>query len=192
VRSWHTILVIVCGLGLAALAGCQSGDDIQHYRVPKPETHPEPEPKVRLLAAIFAHGDSTWFFKFMGPTADVKAHEAEYDRFVHSLRFTDQEDKPLTWTLPDGWMHEAGKSPLRFATFRFGTREQPLELTVVKLDGEAGSLMPNINRWRGQIGLKPTGEEGVKKVARTEKINGVNAILVEMSGPGGASKGMGP
>jgi hypothetical protein len=184
--------VLVCGLALGALAGCQSGDEIQHYRVPKPETHAEAEPKVRLLAAIFPHTDKTWFFKFMGPTADVKAHEAAYDRFIRSVRLTEQEDKPPTWTVPDGWTHEAGKSPLRFATFRFGPKEQPLELTVTSLGGEAGSLMANINRWRGQLGLKPIGEDSVKKIARLENINGVKATLVDMGGPGGAPKGMGP
>lgn len=191
-RCWHTILIIACGVGLSALAGCQPAEEVRHYRVPKPETRPEPEPKVRLLAGIFRQQDKTWFFKFMGPTADVKEHQAEYDRFIHSVRVSDQEDKPLAWSLPDGWTHEAGKSPLRFATFRFGTKERPLELTVTSLEGEAGSLMANINRWRGQIGLKPIGEEGVKKIIRSENINGVDATLVEMSGPGGASKGMGP
>jgi len=189
VRSWPTTLVILCGLGLGALAGCQSGDDVQHYRVSKPETHPEPEPKVRFLAAIFPTTDKNWFFKFVGPNADVKAHEAEYDRFIHSIRLTDQDDKPPTWTVPEGWTHEAGKDPLRFATFRFGTKERPLELTVATA---SGSLIANVNRWRGQIGLKPAGEEGIKKMVRSENINGINAILVEMSGPGGAPKGMGP
>jgi hypothetical protein len=192
VRFWHITLVILCGISLGVLAGCQPADEIRHYRVSKPETRPEPEPKVRLLAGIFRHQDKTWFFKFMGPAADVKEHQAEYDRFIHSVRISDQEGKPLSWSLPDGWTHEAGKNPLRFATFRFGSKERPLELTVTSLDGEAGSLMANLNRWRGQIGLKPIAEENIKKIARAENINGVDAILVEMSGPGGASKGMGP
>jgi hypothetical protein len=179
----------VC-IGLAPL-GCQPNDEIRHYRVPKPETYPEPEPKVRMLAAIFPHPEHTWFFKFMAPAADVKAHQAEFNQFIRSVRINDQKEKPLSWALPEGWVHEEGKSPLRYATLRFGTRDHPLEVTVTGLGAEAGSPLDNINRWRGQIGLKPIAKADMNKTAKSEEINGLNVILVDMGGPGAAPKGMG-
>lgn len=184
------VLAALCSLMAVCLAGCQ-GDEIQRYQVPKPETYPEPEAKVRLLAAIFPAKDQTWFFKFMGPSAAVKEHQAAFDRFVRSVRFTDREDEPITWTLPEGWKYERGKDPLTYGTFRFGTPDKPSRVTLSVLGKEFGSLLDNINRWRGQIGLKPAPQSELTKLSKMEEVNGVQAIFVDMGGPGGGNMGMG-
>ena len=40
---------------------------------------------------------------------------------------------------------------MRYKTYRVGPKE--LELTVIPLGKEAASVLPNVNRWRGQLGL---------------------------------------
>src|SRR5947209_3762772 len=89
---------LLIALTAAVLCGCQH-DEIRTYRVDKPE-------KTRLLGAILPHGENTWFFKVSGPATTVTAHEAEFQTFLKSLRFSGPDDKPLAWTLPDAWTLE--------------------------------------------------------------------------------------
>jgi len=119
-----------------ALAGCQE-EGVRHYQAPHVEALSSPEvrgerPKVRLLAAILPHGEHTWFFKLSGP-ADAVGEQAEaFDGFVRSVRFGEDQERPVRWTVPAGW--RAGRrSELRYATFRAGPKEKGLEVTVVPL-----------------------------------------------------------
>jgi hypothetical protein len=62
----------------------------------------------------------------------------------------------LRWTLPRGWT-ETGGSGMRYATLKPSTQGQ-IDVSVVVLPGVAGGELPNVNRWRGQIGLPPIDE----------------------------------
>src|SRR5262249_43723522 len=146
----------LCGLA-AVVLGCQNNDEIRRYQVPR-------EAPPRMLAAILPHGERTWFFKLTGPAPVVGEHKAEFERFVQSVRFPGEGDKP-TWAPPEGWrevpepkLAPRGGVP-RFATFALGPRETPLELTVTPLGKEAADVLPNVNRWRGQLGLGPLTED---------------------------------
>ena len=160
----------------------------RHYRVPKPEALPvstEPAgPPQRLLAAIFIQGDRTWFFKLTGSPEEVEKHQGEFEHFIQSVRFK-KGDPPITWTAPEGWQRE-GKTALRVETFRFGSKENPLELSVTPLGREAGSLLDNVNRWRGQLGLKNIDEAELNKIVRELDVDGVKAMLVDLTGIGSA------
>lgn len=70
----------------------------------------------------------------------------------------------LRWTLPAGWKETPGAG-MRLATWTppGGLKS---EGTVVSLPGDSGGELANANRWRGQIGLPPTDEAGLK-AART-------------------------
>ena len=57
------------------------------------------------------------------------------------------------WTVPPGWRQLEGERPMRVATFVGHDAE--IEIALSKFPGEAGGLVPNINRWRGQVGLAP-------------------------------------
>src|SRR4051794_35336740 len=99
-RRWSPLTALLALLALVA-AGCQ-GDDIAVHQVAKPQA------KFRLLAVMLPHEDQWWFFKLEGPIEKVDAHAAEFDQFIQSVRFK-QDDKPVTWTLPEGWHEEAGE-----------------------------------------------------------------------------------
>ena len=80
-------------IALLALAGCQE-DEITHAIVPRSS---EPE-KTRLLAVIYPHGEQTWFFKLTGPESAVKDAEEPFNDFMHSVKFTNKVDRPVSWT----------------------------------------------------------------------------------------------
>ena len=174
---------ILCLIGLLALAGCQE-DEITHSIVPRAA---EPE-KTRLLGVICPHGDATWFFKLSGPESAVEAAEPAFKDFVRSVRFTGKADAPLTWTLPDGWTQVEGPKQ-RYATLRLGTQDKPLEATVTALGKEAADVLPNVNRWRGQIGLGPVQAAALPTMTQKFPINGDDAAtLVDITGPGASNK----
>jgi hypothetical protein len=182
-RLVRGIAVLAGGLVVVLSAGCQS-DEITSYTVPKEARSgqgPAKGEKVRLLAAVVPHGDRTWFLKLVGPEADVSAQQPAFDRFVQSVNFPDKAAEPIAWTVPEGWRQEPGNEQ-RYATFRIEAQPKPLELSVVALGREAGSLKANLDRWRGQIGLPPVPEEEIGKLTREVDIHGVKATLVDMTG----------
>ncbi len=58
------------------------------------------------------------------------------------------------------------------------------DISVVPLAGEAGGDLPNINRWRGQIGLAPMTEEDLAHDSEIIRPNGKTMRLVNMSHQG--------
>ena len=169
----------------ALLAGCQQ-DEIRTYQVPKPEM-------TRLLGAILPHGDSTWFFKVSGTATEVGSHDTEFDAFLRSLRFTDAGDKPLGWKLPDGWREENNKLAGRYATILIGEGKRALELSVTKLgrDGQAASVLANVNRWRNQLALPAVTQDELGACTKELKTQAGAITLVDLIGAGSGRTGGG-
>ncbi|MDE2038623.1 MAG: hypothetical protein KGO96_03795 [Elusimicrobia bacterium] len=87
----------------------------------------------------------------------------------------------LSWTLPAGWREEAGEG-MRFATLLAGPVGQAYEVSVIRLDGEAGGALANVNRWRGQLGLPPIDAAGLDKTTRRLETPAGPALFVDLSG----------
>lgn len=68
---------------------------------------------------------------------------------------TAQAAAGVRWKAPEGWHAHAGNSSFRVVSFHVGADPAPAEVTITRFAGGAGALLPNINRWRGQIGLAP-------------------------------------
>jgi hypothetical protein len=183
-RRLFALRPILCVIGLLALAGCQD-DPITHSIVPRAS---EPE-KTHLLGVIYPRGDQTWFFKLTGPESAVNEVTESFNGFMNSVRFTDKADAPVTWTAPEGWKEEKGPAP-RYATFHLGPKEKPIELSVTMLGKEAAGILPNVNRWRGQLGLAPVDEAGLAELTKDIKVNDGSAVLVSMTGS--TAKGAAP
>jgi hypothetical protein len=167
--SCRTALTIVkCSLVLALLsvAGCSRQDEITRYSVPR-----DPSERLlakipsggaersagkpaRILAAIVPRGRKTWFFKVIGPDAEVMQQRQRFTAFIRSVRFKKDAKEPV-WDLPQGWQRMPG-SGMRFASLQLGPPDKPLELTVIPLSTGGESideyLLANVNRWRGQLG----------------------------------------
>jgi hypothetical protein len=174
-------LGICCGLAAMLIVGCQS-DEIRSYRVPRPEA----KPATRLLAVIIPHGDRTWFFKLVGPVEEIDRQRQLFDQFIHSVRFTDQGERPITWTVPSVWQ-PGPESKMRYATFSLGPREHPLELTVFSFSGPAGSVLDNVNRWRKQIGLAEIPASELSSLSQSLQLECGPATLVDMTNRSGGN-----
>jgi hypothetical protein len=56
------------------------------------------------------------------------------------------------------------------------------DITLSSLGGGAGGLLPNINRWRRQIGLPPTDAGGVASMTEAITVGEQTATLVALEG----------
>lgn len=70
--------------------------------------------------------------------------------------------RELEMWLPDGWSSEEG-SGMRLATVKIGAES---ECSLITLRGDGGGLVPNVNRWRGQMGQDDLSEDEVEALPR--------------------------
>lgn len=120
----------------ASLLACGDGQsDIRQYRVPK-----APAPAAAA------------------PGGTAAAPAAAPPGMAGEVAPPPTPPTGYTWTLPAGWK-ETGASSMRLASFEVPLAEGGVgDCSIVRLGGQAGGLVANINRWRGQIGLAPTDE----------------------------------
>jgi len=178
-------LPLVAAVGLFALAGCDQ-EDVHSYDVPKPAASLG-EARVKLLAAVFDVGDKDqWYFKLLGPRADVEAHAAAFAKFVESARFLSDPKNPVVWDVPPTWEKAESEQKMRFATFHPDPKNHAVELTVFRFD-QKSPLLDNVNRWcdrdLGRPHLrKPDLED--EAVVTAIKAGDKLGKLVTLDGPG--------
>ncbi len=138
-----------------------------------------------MLAAIVLRADRAWFFKAVGPDAQMAEQADAFRSLLRSVRFVDEKPQ---WTLPEGWRQKAG-SGMRFATLQFGSAEPPLELTVIPLGVPPGEpsayILSNVNRWRQQLQLPPIAAGELDKQTEKIELDGTTATAVDLRGPAG-------
>lgn len=171
------------------MLGCGRTEQVQTYTVPKepkvvavadtPEAKPG-EPTDRMLAAILPAGGQAWFFKAVGPIADIGKHEKEIKEFFTTLTLA--ADGRANWKLPAGWKEEAGNQ-MRVATIVIPA-DKRLELTVntASWPGTEESMLANVNRWRGQLQLPPIAAKQLPEVSHEAKAGGRSITIVDMRG----------
>jgi hypothetical protein len=159
-------------------------------------------PPKRILAAILAHGDRTWFFKLDGSNDLVDGEKNNFNTFVNSIRFDDVPDAPadmtpgpapaaatdaplpLSFTLPAGWQQENGSqsSPFRVVAFKVSSGPDTAEAVVTHVAKDSGTMLENINRWRGQLDLDPV-DNAEKSPYETIKTPGGDATVWDFENP---------
>ena len=195
----------LCGWSFGALAcvllaGCGGGDDggIKVYKVATPQERDRPRelpndpgtpapagpPKARFLGAIIPQEDgSSYFVRFFGPIEKIDAGEKAFDAFVASVRVPGEGDKPISWTVPEGWK-EVPNPPqaggFRVVTIKSadGTSEDLYISTPI-----AGDVLANVNRWRTDFVGIPAVKD-LKDAATEIQVGGKKAYRVDIRGPG--------
>ncbi len=154
------------------------------------------EPDYKLLGLILPLNNSGMFIKMLGPRDLIEQESGNFDAFCASFRIRQNAAAPpastpsdgghshpdgleVTWTAPEGWNQTADR-PMRAVTFTMGENDST-ECYVSVFPGDAGGLVPNINRWARQIGAEPLTEPMIAEMP-TVTIMGSPAPLVEFSG----------
>ncbi len=89
--------------------------------------------------------------------------------------------------VPEGWepaslvTSRAGITLRHEAAFEITRDGQSLQFTLDRLP-PGGTLLMNVNRWRGQIGLEPITEDVLKELVSPVEIDGLGGDFVELIG----------
>ena len=71
-------------------------------------------------------------------------------------------DVKLSFDAPKQWQ-QGPASGMRKAAFAVADANQKAEITVIDLEPAAAALLPNVNRWRDQVGLKEVNQAELDK-----------------------------
>ncbi len=72
----------------------------------------------------------------------------------------------LEWIVPKGWV-AMEKTSIRIGSYKIPWSDGTGELSIIKLAGNAGGIIPNINRWRGQLSLHTLSENEILKFIKS-------------------------
>ncbi len=114
-----------------------------------------------------------------------QAHSSD-DGHDHSQdgRAHGQSPSKLRYAAPATWVPVANASDFLLAAFDVQTQHGRARVTVSALAGMAGGILPNINRWRGQVGLPPVATLEQQPIT-TPTIAGQESLQVDLVGPAG-------
>jgi hypothetical protein len=165
----------------------------------------------RILGVILHRDDTAWFFKMTGDANLVEQQRSAFISFLKTVQFgapaaaptmdlnqlppshppidgmnsshpndtTAVADKP-TWTVPNGWQ-EGPLAQFLVAKYVIAGADGTAAVNVSSLAGDGGGLLPNVNRWRAQLGLAPLAEADLANLPTIEASGG-KATLIEFSG----------
>lgn len=95
----------------------------------------------------------------------------------------------LKYEVPDGWQEEPA-SGFRKASFKIHQGDETGDVSVSDLAAAAGDVLPNVNRWRDQVGLEPITQTEVEEQAKTIDVGTRQGQYVEMIGDERATLGV--
>jgi hypothetical protein len=105
-----------------------------------------------------------------------------------TARATSSSSK-VTYDTPEGWT--AGPTTqFRQAAFTVADGDKKVEITVIPLPSGSGTLLQNVDRWRGMVGLEATTDADLAKTAKKIETLGVTGDYVELAGPEGTILGV--
>lgn len=88
---------------------------------------------------------------------------------------------PLVYTAPDGWL-PSRVGGMRKAAFLITDGDKQAEVTVIDLTASAGALLPNINRWRSQVGLADFDKATMQAALQDIQIDKQTGKYIELIG----------
>jgi hypothetical protein len=92
------------------------------------------------------------------------------------------------WVKPDEWS-EQPVSKMRLGSFKVaGPNSTSADVSVVAFPGDAGGLVPNINRWRGQLELPPMEEQQMRQMVQQIEVQGAPVYFVDLQTAENSSK----
>jgi hypothetical protein len=92
-----------------------------------------------------------------------------------------QSSHEPVWKFPDTWKEQgAGGRPSRtfIITNSAGAKATA---SIISFPGQAGGVLANVNRWRGQIGLPPVAESDLANIIETFQAGNATATVVDLA-----------
>ncbi len=159
----------------------------------------------RILGTIQHRDNTTWFYKMTGDPDLVEQQKTAFIAFLQSISFSSNQDQTAlpsghpdiegmisgpeatsliyqkdqpAWRVPADWKEESGGEFLAAKFLISGQGDSSATVNVSKPMGNGTGLLPNVNRWRAQLGLAPEKDANGMPLALT---NG-SAVIVDLAG----------
>jgi len=162
-------LLLAAALAVVPCA-CREEPQVRQYQAPKSDPRETTQPAPSSTPTVTTPAVTT-----ETPTPPMQA--PPLGAVIESI----PADSPITYAPPEGWRMHA-PSGMRVATLSAGPEDLAAVSTVVPLAGPAGGLYSNVNRWRGQVGLPPLGEEAIDTSAHRIEIDGSQGYYFDLIG----------
>lgn len=204
---------VVAGAVLAGALfwpGCEKKDDVAVYEVPKEHEHmPTPPSEIdqermgesSAAQAVDPEQLGERSVAEQNPGAEEKTGvvaavpDGEVSEAPGGTAMMRALAKGMQWEVPQEWRRVGTKAQqMRLATFEAGKGAGLVDISVTVLPGDAGGLLANINRWRGQLGLEPVERIEEQPISTVAMSDGREAKLVELwatAGQGGTEPAKG-
>ena len=170
---------------------------------------------IRIVTAMAHRGEMSWFYKLQGDDGLVEAQKPNFVAFLKSVKIEEApaadlpaghpplarpgtmagavtEQRPPkpreggpTWTVPNGWKEIDGGQFLFTKFVIAGDAGAQATVNVSMSAGDGGGLLPNVNRWRGQLGQGAWSEAELQKSALQIDVTGGKATYLELKGADG-------
>ncbi|WP_442481314.1 hypothetical protein [Aeoliella sp. SH292] len=209
-RLARRIGVVFSSFVFVIALGCDKKPEITTYEVPRDKAAPVAPPvastespptaeagtaePTRMIAAAVLRDGQAWYFKATGSEATVEKVADDVTAFIKSLKLPENQTAVVTWEVPEGWK-EGPERMMREATLVLPEGEPPVEVAISKLTvqgEETEYLLANINRWRGQLGLKPVEKLDEAAGVKVVELDGGKAWVFDGVGEMSASAMMPP
>ncbi|NOY29009.1 MAG: hypothetical protein GXP28_02180 [Planctomycetes bacterium] len=184
--------LVACLLLLLTL-GCKPKDEVRVSTVPRASEPREPlDAEVvasrldHTLAAMVPQGERAWFFKLAGPAKAIDQHREAFFDFLATVTLAEDATETPTWKIPDSWQEQPA-SNMRVATLVISNEQGPLEIAVswLPLSGKwENFVVPNVNRWLGQLKEPPLDEETIFKLTKQVELQNGTATVIELGSVG--------
>ncbi len=138
-------------------------------------------------------GGSAWFVSFAGMPAPAGSMSAPFMNGPPAGHppITSEPEKAapaatagaadFEFTTPKGW--SPGKqSSMRKASLAVVDGDAVADISVFAFPADANELLDNVNRWRGQVGLKEVSADELQKTSKKIEVGGHTGDYVELVG----------
>ena len=83
--------------------------------------------------------------------------------------------------VPEVW-YEKPQTQMRLLSYGIKSQPKDIDISVVKLAGQVGGILANVNRWRGQLNLSPISNNELVTMPITNEIANLPGQLVILEG----------
>jgi len=173
------------------LPGCKPQEQVKVYTIPRTTAPREPLDAAvvaslldHTLAAMVPQGERAWFFKLAGPAKAIDRHREAFLEFLATVKLAEDAAETPTWKIPESWQEQPA-SKMRVATLVISDAQGPLEIAVswLPLSGKwEDFVVPNVNRWLGQLKEPPLDKEAIFKLAKQVELQNGTATVIELVG----------
>lgn len=130
------------------------------------------------FTCLLGIGATAAFFSGCGDR-EIKSYDVPREQAkVSSAVEAPEEGAPITYVKPAGWK-ELQPGNMRFASFSAASKNGVIDISITPIPGSAGSMLANVNRWRGQLELPEITEADLKGDVMT--VAGEKVTLFDMA-----------